>query len=115
MAYLSKEKIKEIRKNIRVKFPSKDGWKISVVNKHYSVVDVTILKAPIRFIGGDYEQLNPFYPDYYENPKVLSELVDICNDGNYNNSDPMTDYFDVGWYVHVSQGNWDVPFEFVTV
>jgi len=23
----------------------------------------------------------------------------------------MTDYFDVGWYFHLSVGNWDKPFK----
>ena len=29
------------------------------------------------------------------------------NVGNHDNSDPMTDYFDVGWYISVNLGRWD--------
>jgi hypothetical protein len=27
--------------------------------------------------------------------------------GNYNNSDIMTDYFDVGWYIEINVGKWN--------
>jgi len=32
------------------------------------------------------------------------------NEGNHDNSDIMTDYFDVGWYISVRLGKWDKPY-----
>jgi hypothetical protein len=32
------------------------------------------------------------------------------NMGNHDNSDIMTDYFDVGWYVDVNIGLWNKPY-----
>ena len=49
----------------------------------------------------------------YDNPKItdfLSELIPSMNDGNHDNSDIMTDYFDVGWYINVRVGKWDKPY-----
>lgn len=36
----------------------------------------------------------------------LNELVPAMNDGNFDKSDIMTDYFHVGWYVDINIGNW---------
>lgn len=43
------------------------------------------------------------------------EIVDAMNgEGaaikNHDNSDPMTDYFDVGWYLDINVGRWNKPF-----
>ena len=40
----------------------------------------------------------------------LLELFQAMNKGNHDNSDIMTDYFDVGWYVDVNIGKWDKPY-----
>jgi len=40
----------------------------------------------------------------------LKEAHAILHGGNHNNSDIMTDYFDVGWYVDISIGQWDKPY-----
>jgi len=32
------------------------------------------------------------------------------NNGNHNNSDIQTDYFDVGWYITVNLGKYDTPY-----
>jgi len=31
--------------------------------------------------------------------------------GNHNNTDLMSDYFDVGWYISINVGKWDKPYE----
>jgi hypothetical protein len=36
--------------------------------------------------------------------------VRALNCDNYDNSDSMTDYFDVGHYVDLNIGKWDKPF-----
>jgi hypothetical protein len=45
-----------------------------------------------------------------ETIELLGKALDILNDGNYNNSDMMTDYHDVGWYVDVNLGRWNKPY-----
>ena len=35
MAYISTDQVKEKRKEIRTKYPRKDGWKISVRGRDY--------------------------------------------------------------------------------
>jgi hypothetical protein len=37
------------------------------------------------------------------------------NDGNHDNSDIQSDYFDVGWYISINVGRWDKPYELVTL
>jgi len=40
----------------------------------------------------------------------LSEVIPLMNNGNHDNSDIQTDYFDVGWYVDVNIGKWNKPY-----
>lgn len=41
---------------------------------------------------------------------ALKELHRAMMVGNHNNSDVMTDYFDVGWYSYIKIGNWNKPY-----
>lgn len=43
--------------------------------------------------------------------KVLKMADQIANARNYDNSDPMTDYFDVNFYFDLHVGKWNKPFE----
>jgi hypothetical protein len=114
MAYISTEKVKEIRDNLKKEFPS---IKFSVKRSHYSSVTVSIMKSPLDFSqditnsGYNYVQLNHYYLDRYSHSDVLKIIKDIAMKGNHNNSDPMTDYFDVGWYFHFNIGQFDKPYQ----
>jgi len=70
-----------------------------------------------------YNQLNHYsfknnYSDGYNNGvfltrkawEVLKRVCEIVNYYNYDDSDPMTDYFDVNFYFRLSIGKWDKPF-----
>ena len=57
---------------------------------HYQIDRNSVLTAPIKEILAD----------------VYSEL----NSYNYDSSDPMTDYFDTNFYVHINIGRWDRPY-----
>jgi hypothetical protein len=37
-------------------------------------------------------------------------VIDAMNDGNHDNSDIQSDYFDVGWYTHINVGRWNKPY-----
>jgi hypothetical protein len=42
--------------------------------------------------------------------KFLTEVFAVMNNGNHDNSDIQSDYFDVGWYVDVNIGQWNKPY-----
>ena len=60
-----------------------------------------------------YIQVNHYYiPSYFSGDceRLLSELNEVLHNGNHDNSDAMTDYFDVGWYVNLHIGKWNQPY-----
>lgn len=62
--------------------------------------------------------IGDYNPDLWNNGVFLTEgghallkrVVEIVNQYNYDNSDPMTDYFDTNFYLDLSLGKWDKPF-----
>jgi len=44
---------------------------------------------------------------------ALMELRAAMNDGNWDKSDPQTDYFNVGWYIHIKIGQPGKPYKLV--
>ena len=42
--------------------------------------------------------------------KALLELHQAMNDGNWDESNPQTDYFNVGWYTYINIGKWRKPY-----
>jgi len=48
-----------------------------------------------------------------EGHKVLQRAVEIADEYNYDDSDPMTDYFSVNYYLHMAIGKWDKDFKVV--
>ena len=120
MAYISPEKTKEIRNELKKQFPRKEGWKFSVRNDNHTKIYINILEAPVRFNEKDYIQINYYYTENYENSETLKKIVNIANgcflpekEQNFDESVPMTDYFRVGWYIGISQGDWDKPFKLI--
>ena len=115
MAFISTQKVAEIRSNLKNEFPA---IKFSVVRRNYSAVNVTILKSPYDFRPDslkdrEYLSVNSYwFQDHgYKHPDILNRIIEIANEGNHNNSDVMTDYFDVGWYFDLSLGQWNKPFQ----
>lgn len=43
--------------------------------------------------------------------KFLLELHEAMNGGNHDDSDIMTDYFNVGWYTDINIGKWEKPYK----
>jgi len=41
----------------------------------------------------------------------LRELNTVINEGNHDNSDSQSDYFDVGWYSRIHVGHWHKPYQ----
>jgi len=42
--------------------------------------------------------------------EIIGDIIKIANTYNYDNSDPMTDYFDVNYYFNISLGKYSKPF-----
>jgi hypothetical protein len=119
MAYINKEKVAEIRKNLKAAFPE---IKFSVRNENHTSISVKILQSPYEFVQRDtmehfygYRDVNHYwFKDHgYNHTDVLDRIIEICNEGNFNDSRPEIDYFHVGWYFNLSIGSWDKPYKLV--
>lgn len=108
MAYITKETAKNIREALKAEF--KD-IKFSVTVKDHMALDVRIMQSPY-FEADQYTQVNQYYiNEHYRGiqKEVLSKINKIIVEvgGHYDNSDVMTDYFDVAFYYNISVGRWD--------
>lgn len=120
MAYITSESVKEMRNELKSLFPAKQGWKLSVTREHYSSVRCIILSAPIELRLDNTrsnESVNNFWISsrYEDTPndaakEALTKINNVLNLNNYDRSDSMVDYFDVGHYVTIGIGAWDKPF-----
>ena len=138
MAYISTDDVKHIRNELKKELPQ---YKFSVVRDHHSSVSIALMKGPAfndyeyfdrynntittaNLSDGEHHQINQFHlEDFYgkENAEILSKIDTISrtapakNGGKvwYNDSDIMTDYFDIAYYVHISVGKWNKPYEVV--
>lgn len=124
MAYISTDEIKQFRTELKKVVPK--DWKWSLRREHHSTAIFTLrecgLDLPViinDYLIAQYNYRNPNYDtsnfkpsrygDLYLNafnglPSVkqaLENILKVLNKGNHNNSDIMTDYFDVGWYVYL--------------
>lgn len=115
MAYMNKEHAATIRNNLKKAFPN---FKFSVTIHHHSSINVSLMKSPLDFSkefaevkhSEGYIQVNYYYLERYEHSDTLKKIYDIINEGNHDNSDPQTDYFDVGFYINFNIGQWDKPY-----
>lgn len=114
MAFMTSEHTKQIRNTLKEKFPE---FRFSVRNNYHLAVDVSILSGPEDFsdiLGpSGRETINHYWIDrnYPTHAKLLNAIMGVVDEGNHDNSDIMTDYHDVGWYVHLEIGKWDRPYK----
>lgn len=120
MAYINQDTKKAIIKIINKEFPKKDGWKFSFGIDNLRVLNCRILSAPVDFrpyiekkdYADDQEvRVYGYITDKFgetESYKKLLKIQQILDIYNHDNSDIMTDYFDVGYYTRLSIGykNW---------
>jgi len=112
------------------------GVKLSMKVEHSSTFIITLNSGSLDFIGdynktqaaksyhdtrndGDaqYLQLHRYanFSDKFSDQKVIEFLTKICDiamQGNHDNSDVMTDYFDVGFYFYIHVGKWNKHYIF---
>jgi len=133
MAYMSQE-LKAKRAPAIKAICAKYGVKASLAVRNHMTLVLNIKSGSIDFIGNSnrvcgadhyqvsrgfkpntsgYEQVNPYHFQSHFDGKAkdfIEEVLDAMNTGNHDNSDIMTDYFDVGYYVDVNIGAWDKPY-----
>lgn len=118
MPYISTERVKEIRTELKSQFPD---FKFSVRTENYSTVAIAILEAPFNMLPEDekkYTGVNHFYiaEHYKDEPEikeVLLKIKDIANKGNGTLVEDG-DYGTVpNFYIDIKIGNYDNPFKVV--
>jgi hypothetical protein len=126
MAYMNQEKKKKIAAALKAQNLPSD-WKISLSVRHHSEIVCTIKSAPASVLDETLEgchisngmpQINEFHLDKFftgETLEILKKIKEALNTDNHDNSDAMSDYFDVGHYVGMQFGNWDRPCVFVGI
>tara|TARA_R110000868_G_scaffold57548_2_gene177655 strand:+ start:1303 stop:1710 length:408 start_codon:yes stop_codon:yes gene_type:complete len=131
MAYYSQERKQEAAPKVKA-ILKKYGVKASLSVHHNSTVVLNIKSGKLDFIadfnttvsdqpGGfrngnpatTYISVNPYHFQTHFSGECLQFLTEVfaaLSEGNHNNSDIQTDYFDVGWYIDVNIGQWDKPY-----
>lgn len=121
--YKSGRTIKEIAEIIRTYLNEKYSdckWSVRIsFGTWTSSLRVALLEAPYNVFAGEikkYYTVSGYRQDKDLCDKANEMFLDIVrtiNSYNYNDSDPMTDYFDVGFYFDVDIGNNKHPFKIV--
>lgn len=123
MAYMSQEMKKSKEPAIKLLL-KKYGFVGSLSVHHYSTLVLSIRSGCVDVFADysgfkdgdrDYIDVNTYwYQSHFtgETLKFLDEAKALMMQGNHNNSDIMTDYFDVGWYIDIRFGKWDKPYQY---
>ena len=141
MAFVSQEKKKELAPAIKVVL-KKYGVKGTIAVRHHSSLVVNIKSGVLDFLGaaqkhvdlenekrgfnycgdvGNYLQVNEHYAAEWARQVGEDKIADFYDElvaamkgkGWYNNSDSMTDYFDIAHYIDINVGQWDKGYELV--
>lgn len=132
MAYMSQERKKELApkiKEVLKKYNMK--WTLSVNN--YSTLVCRLKSGEIDFLEYltdnqkeriEREWFTTYYRLWVNEYNIWSsytglaydfliELKSAMMEWNHNNSDAMTDYFDVGWYIDITLWDYDKDYEVI--
>ena len=131
MAYVSQEQKKETAPAIKA-LCKKFGVTGTLAVENHSTLVLNISKGKVDFIGScnrvaakkrmlafsvgerNYLQVNTFWVDENydgEAKEFLVEAVKLLKGPNYfDDSDPMTDYFNCSHYIGINVGKWDKPY-----
>lgn len=128
MAHMNQQKKAKIAAELKKVMPK--GWKYTLAVRNHMTIVLTISEAPVDLIAeinrvqeqqpgwrGDYRvsgytRLNPYYLErqFDQSLETFKQILAAMNTGNWDRSDIMSDYFDVGHYVDVNLGRHDKPF-----
>lgn len=127
MAYISQDMKAKLAPAIKAVLKKYDV-KGSIAVRNHSTLVLNIKSGKIDFVGNynkvagrryvnedfrpakDSIDVNPYWFHAHFDGKAVNFLKEVfraMNNGNHDNSDIQTDYFDVGWYVDVNVGKWN--------
>ena len=137
MAYVSQEKKKELAPAIK-KVLQKYGMKGTIAVRHGMSLVVNIKERALDLIGaaqkhcdkvnaqrgfeytsvGNYLQVNEYHAANWAREVGEEKIANFYEElvaamkgtGWYNNSDAMSDYFDIAYYLDINVGKWDKPY-----
>lgn len=113
MAYMNAEHTKKIRLALKEKYPD---IKFSVTCDSHSTVSIAIMESTVDFSdileGRKRCSINHYWIDrnYSTHAELFKGIMEVANDGNHDDSDLMSDYHDVGWYVDLEIGKYNKPY-----
>lgn len=118
MAYINQEEKKEIVARVKANVLSRKEFKnmrLSYAIRHYSSLVVTIKSGDLQFQNQNVNVRGNRNGALAETGTVAEQFVialsNEINKTNHDNSDIMTDYFDVGFYVDIQLGKHDKPYK----
>lgn len=132
MAFMSQESKKGKEGRIK-ELLRQYGLEGSLSVRDHSTLCLTVREGVLDFIGNyngvgkesyrgreqdwypltKYIDVNHFYLPTFFGGQCLAFLEDVLavmDEGNFDQSDSQTDYFNVGWYIHIAIGQWDKPY-----
>lgn len=131
MAYMNQEKKAMFAPAVKA-ILKKYGIKGTLAVRNHSTLVLNIKSGSIDFIKNYNEtvnsrpggfrngspadkciNVNPYWYDEHFSGIALNfitEIVNVMNNGNHNNSRIEVDYFDVGWYIDINIGKWNKPY-----
>jgi len=118
MAFVSQDKKKELAPQIKSVL-KKYGMKGTIAVRNHMSLVVTLTEGVIDFeVDRDNFQVNPYWVSKHHTGVArdfLVELVDAMRGKDfYDNTDIMTDYFDVSHYIDIDVGRWNKPYRVVS-
>lgn len=114
MAYISTAEVKNIRNKLKEKFPQ---FKFSVSGGNSLKLHVSIVSGPEDFseYTGEYKsfEVNQYHlGGYGKFSELFAKIYDVMKSENwYDKSDSMSDYFNTAYYMSLSVGKWNKPYE----
>lgn len=117
MAYMNQEKKAKLAPKIKA-ILKKYKMKGSLSVRHHSSLVLTLKSGKLDIVKDCtlpefHYQINTYHTDRHftgKTAKFFNEVISAMHEGNHDNSDVQTDYFDVGWYIDINAGHWDKPY-----
>ena len=114
MAYVSAADKAKLAPTIRAVL-KKYNIKGSIAVRHHTTLVVSIKSGDINFANKS-THINPYYISEHHTGTARAFLLELSaamrGPDFYDNTDSMTDYFDVRHYIDISIGKWDKPYAF---
>ena len=103
MAYMNQSIKQKLAPNVKAVL-KKHGLSGTLKIRSNMALVLTIRSGWIDFGDTRFNRYHQDHPSSHVR-QILAELDAAMNEGNWNNSMPQVDYFDVGWYtdIHISE------------